>query len=59
MRARLYRRMRSDELHYLDHPKLGIVVRADRLKPQAEPDTADASGGETKPAEPAGNNGAG
>ena len=51
--------MRSDELHYLDHPKLGIVVRDDRLKPQAEPDTADASGGEPKPAEPAGNNGAG
>ena len=59
LRAKLYRRMRSDELHYLDHPKLGIVVRADRVKPRAEPDAADANGGEPKPAEPSGNNGAG
>ena len=58
LRARLYRRMRSDELHYMDHPKLGIVVRADRLKPRTEPDAADANGGEPKPATPAGNNGA-
>ena len=26
------RRMRSDELHYLDHPALGILVRAERLE---------------------------
>ncbi len=58
LRAKLYRRMRSDELHYLDHPRLGIVVRADRLKPQVEPDAADGNGGEPKPATPAGKNGA-
>ena len=23
------RRMRSEEVHYLDHPKLGIIVRVD------------------------------
>lgn len=26
------RRMRSEEIHYLDHPKLGIVVRIDRAE---------------------------
>ncbi len=26
------RRMRSEELHYLDHPKLGVVVRIDPLE---------------------------
>lgn len=51
---RLYRRMRSDELHYIDHPKLGIVIRADRLRARSEPDAADAAAGEPKPAEPAG-----
>ena len=25
------RRMRSEELHYLDHPKLGVVVRVDPI----------------------------
>jgi hypothetical protein len=25
------RRMRSEELHYLDHPKLGVVVRIDPI----------------------------
>ena len=59
LRATLYRRMRSDELHYLDHPKLGIVIRADRLKPRVEPDAADGNGGEPKPAEPAGDNASG
>ena len=59
LRAKLYRRMRSDELHYMDHPKLGIVIRADRLKPRAQPDAADGKGGEPKPATPAGNNGTG
>ena len=30
------RRMRSGELHYLDHPKLGVVVRIDPVEiPQA------------------------
>ena len=30
------RRMRSDELHYIDHPLFGIVVRINRFKPEAE-----------------------
>ena len=35
------RRMRSDEVHYLDHPALGIVVRIDRLDvPQVLEDLA-------------------
>ncbi len=29
-RIRLHRRMRSNELHYIDHPKVGIVVIAHR-----------------------------
>lgn len=29
------RRMRSGELHYIDHPKLGIIVRIDNYKTQA------------------------
>ncbi|MDJ0740604.1 MAG: CsiV family protein [Gammaproteobacteria bacterium] len=52
LRARLYRRMRSDELHYLDHPRLGIVIRADRVEEPTKPDAADAAAGEPKPAEP-------
>jgi hypothetical protein len=27
------RRMRSDELHYVDHPKVGLLIRATRLEP--------------------------
>jgi hypothetical protein len=30
------RRMRSDELHYIDHPLFGIVVRIKRFKPETE-----------------------
>ena len=30
------RRMRSNELHYIDHPLFGIVVRINRFKPEAE-----------------------
>lgn len=30
------RRMRSDELHYIDHPLFGIVVRINRFTPEAE-----------------------
>lgn len=59
LHARLYRRMRSNELHYMDHPRLGIIIRADRLEPRAQPDAADGNGGEPKPAEPAGSRGAG
>jgi hypothetical protein len=49
--AKLYRRMRSGELHYVDHPKLGIVIEATRL--QGSSGTGDASSsGEPKPAKP-------
>ena len=30
------RRMRSDELHYIDHPLFGIVARINRFKPKTE-----------------------
>ena len=30
------RTMRSEELHYLDHPKLGIVMRIDPIEPSAD-----------------------
>lgn len=52
--AKLYRRMRSGELHYLDHPKIGIIFRADPLRSRSKPDAADASAGEPRPAQPAG-----
>ena len=50
-RIKLHRRMRSDELHYVDHPRLGILIRAKRYR-TASPaggDT-DAGKGEPKPA---------
>jgi hypothetical protein len=56
-RARHYRRMRSDELHYVDHPKVGIVIQARRVPSSATPAPADGGGtdGEPRPAEPASN----
>jgi hypothetical protein len=27
------RRLRSEELHYLDHPKFGVLVRIDPIEP--------------------------
>jgi hypothetical protein len=49
--AKLYRRMRSGELHYVDHPKLGIVIEATRLEgPSGAGDGS--SSGEPKPARP-------
>ena len=36
MELREQRRMRSGELHYLDHPKLGVLARVDPIQP---PDT--------------------
>jgi hypothetical protein len=53
--VQLYRRMRSDELHYLDHPRVGIVIRADRVAVEPSPDPTgggDATAGEPRPAEP-------
>jgi hypothetical protein len=31
-RVRLHRRMRSGELHYVDHPKVGILIRTARVE---------------------------
>jgi len=54
-RIKLHRRMRSDELHYVDHPRLGILIRA-RPQRAASPteDAAGTSSGEPKPAAPPG-----
>lgn len=41
VRIRLHRRMRSDELHYVDHPRLGILIQARPVAAAA--DTAAAS----------------
>ncbi len=54
-RVQLSRRMRSEELHYIDHPKLGIIIRAERYVPPENPpatETGGAASGEPKPAEP-------
>lgn len=37
VRIQLHSRMRSGELHYLDHPLMGILVQADRVEPEALP----------------------
>jgi len=41
-RIQLHRRMRGGELHYVDHPKIGILIRTARLQvestPPAEPE---------------------
>lgn len=37
VQARLHRRMRGGELHYLDHPLLGILIRAERLEVEEPP----------------------
>lgn len=58
-RIQLNRRMRSGELHYVDHPLLGILIRAERHEATAAPDDVDAASGEPKPAKPIGAAGAG
>jgi len=30
-RVQLHRRMRSGETHYVDHPRLGILIRSERV----------------------------
>lgn len=52
-RVRLNRRMRSNELHYVDHPKVGIVIRAKRVEPDPEAAPGTDDQGEPKPVEPA------
>lgn len=49
---KLYRRMRSGELHYVDHPKLGILIQAERYEPTAARDNVEMAPGEPKPVEP-------
>lgn len=52
-RIKLHRRMRSDELHYVDHPRLGILIRAKRYRTASPADgDTDAGKGEPKPAAP-------
>jgi len=52
-RAKLYRRMRSGELHYVDHPKFGILIEATPLEGASGAGAADGtSSGEPKPAKP-------
>ena len=51
-RIKLHRRMRSDELHYVDHPRLGILIRAERYRTAAPVDDGAADEGEPKPASP-------
>ncbi len=54
-RVRLNRRMRSGELHYLDHPRVGILVQAERYQPEPEPQPAEETPvGEPRPAAPVG-----
>lgn len=35
------RRLRSGELHYIDHPKLGVLVEVRAVTPQDEPESQD------------------
>jgi hypothetical protein len=54
-RIQLSRRFRSDELHYIDHPKVGILIQANRYEGEdATEGDADPMSGEPKPAEPGG-----
>jgi hypothetical protein len=54
-RIQVSRRFRSNELHYVDHPKLGILIQARRhATGGAKPADADAASGEPKPAKPLG-----
>jgi len=54
-RIKLHRRMRSGELHYVDHPKLGILIKAERHRAAAKSDGATGpASGEPKPAKPLG-----
>ena len=51
-RIKLYRRMRSGELHYVDHPRLGILIQAERYEPTVSRDTVEQAPGEPKPVQP-------
>jgi hypothetical protein len=52
IRVKDHRRMRSGELHHLDHPGFGILVQIDRYQaaePQQEPLMLETLGGNTPP----------
>lgn len=51
-RIGLSRRMRSGELHYVDHPRLGILIKAERYLPTAAEDAVEMVPGEPKPVQP-------
>jgi hypothetical protein len=51
-RVQLSRRMRSNELHYIDHPRVGIVIQATRVERPAVADNPDPAAGEPLPASP-------
>lgn len=54
-RVQLNRRLRSDELHYVDHPKLGVIIRATRVAaPSTDSTSSNPDAGEPKPAAPSG-----
>ena len=53
-RMRASRRMRSGELHYIDHPVLGVLMKISRVKlsdGSGEGDTAEETGAENPPPE--------
>ncbi|WP_125932055.1 CsiV family protein [Thiosocius teredinicola] len=51
-RVTQHRRLRTGELHYLDHPRLGIIVRAVKIEQSATSVNRDLDTGEPRPAEP-------
>ena len=53
VRIRLNRRMRSGELHYVDHPKLGILFQATRVEDVEPPVPTNPAAGEPLPTAPA------
>jgi hypothetical protein len=52
VRIRLNRRMRSGELHYVDHPKLGILFQATRVEDVVPPVPTNPAAGEPLPTAP-------
>lgn len=49
----MHRRFRSGELHYVDHPQVGILIQAERYQPvDSAANAAENASGEPKPARP-------
>lgn len=51
IRMQQSRRMRSEELHYLDHPRLGIIARITPVEPEPEPETEATETTDVQPTE--------